>query len=70
MNSWPDAGMTPFRNEKNSNLEGAYAYPRWCAGPGHIEPGSLLTGIGQPSRLGCPTLLAAAGEPDMPSKCA
>jgi arylsulfatase A-like enzyme len=19
MNSWPDAGMTPFRNEKNSN---------------------------------------------------
>jgi arylsulfatase len=24
MNSWPDAGMTPFRNEKNSNWEGAY----------------------------------------------
>jgi arylsulfatase len=22
-NSWPDAGMTPFRNEKNSNWEGA-----------------------------------------------
>jgi arylsulfatase A-like enzyme len=23
MNSWPDAGMTPYRNEKNSNCEGA-----------------------------------------------
>ena len=22
MNSWPDGGMTPFRNEKNSNWEG------------------------------------------------
>ena len=27
MNSWPDAGMTPFRNEKNSNWEGAYRVP-------------------------------------------
>ena len=27
MNSWPDAGMTPFRNEKNSNWEGAYSRP-------------------------------------------
>ncbi|MCA9876390.1 MAG: sulfatase-like hydrolase/transferase, partial [Thermomicrobiales bacterium] len=27
MNTWPDAGMTPFRNEKNSNWEGAYRVP-------------------------------------------
>ncbi|GAC1403615.1 MAG: hypothetical protein NVSMB60_21430 [Mycobacterium sp.] len=33
MNSWPDAGMTPFRNEKNSNWEGAYRFRRWCGGP-------------------------------------
>ena len=32
MNSWPDAGMTPFRNEKNSNWEGAYRVRQWCAG--------------------------------------
>ena len=32
MNSWPDAGMTPFRNEKNSNWEGAYP----CAGDGAL----------------------------------
>ena len=27
MNSWPDAGMTPFRSEKNTNWEGAYRVP-------------------------------------------
>ena len=27
MNSWPDAGMTPFRNEKDSNWEGAFRVP-------------------------------------------
>lgn len=26
MNTWPDAAMTPFRNEKNSNWEGARVY--------------------------------------------
>ena len=25
--SWPDAATTPFRNEKNSNWEGAYRVP-------------------------------------------
>jgi arylsulfatase A-like enzyme len=36
MNSWPDAGMTPFRNEKNSNWEGAYRVPAVVRWPGHI----------------------------------
>ena len=27
MNSWPDAGMTPFRSEKNTNWEGAFRVP-------------------------------------------
>ena len=27
MNSWPDAGVTPFRSEKNSNWEGAFRVP-------------------------------------------
>ena len=26
-NTWPDAGTTPFRSEKNSNWEGAYRVP-------------------------------------------
>ena len=34
MNSWPDAGMTPFRSEKNSNWEGAYRVPAMVRWPG------------------------------------
>ncbi len=26
-NTWPDAGMTPFRSEKNTNWEGAFRVP-------------------------------------------
>jgi len=68
MNSWPDAGMTPFRNEKNSNWEGAYRVPCLVRWPGQIEPGSLFTGI--VSHLDwLPTILAAAGEPEIKQKC-
>src|SRR5262245_3915351 len=41
MNSWPDAGMTPFRNEKNSNWEGAFRVPCIVRWPGRIEPGTV-----------------------------
>jgi arylsulfatase A-like enzyme len=67
MNTWPDAGMTPFRNEKNSNWEGAYRVPALVRWPGKIAPGSICTGI--VSHLDwLPTLLAAAGEPDLKNK--
>jgi arylsulfatase len=67
MNSWPDAGMTPFRSEKNTNWEGAYRVPAMVRWPGHIEPGTLYTGI--VSHLDwLPTLLAAAGEPEIKEK--
>jgi len=45
MNSWPDAGMTPFRNEKNSNWEGAYRVPALVRWPARIQAGTVLTGI-------------------------
>ena len=38
MNSWPDGGQTPFRNEKNSNWEGAFRVPAMVRWPGH-DPG-------------------------------
>jgi arylsulfatase len=64
MNSWPDAAMTPFRSEKNSNWEGAYRVPAMVRWPGRIKPGTVLTGI--VSHLDwAPTLLAAAGVPDV-----
>ena len=33
-NTWPDAGITPFRSEKNTNWEGGWRVPafvRWPA---------------------------------------
>jgi arylsulfatase A-like enzyme len=67
MNTWPDAAMTPFRNEKNSNWEGAYRVPALVRWPGMIEPGSVSNEI--VSHLDwMPTLLAAAGVPDVKEK--
>jgi arylsulfatase len=63
-NTWPDAGTTPFRSEKNTNWEGAYRVPALIRWPGHIEPGTVYNGIF--SGLDWfPTLLAAAGNPDI-----
>jgi arylsulfatase len=64
MNSWPDAGMTPFRNEKNSNWEGAYRVPAVVRWPDKIEPGQVLNGIVSHNDWFV-TLLAAAGTPDI-----
>jgi arylsulfatase len=67
MNSWPDAAMTPFRNEKNSNWEGAFRVPAMVRWPGKIKPGSVSNEI--ISHLDwAPTLLAAAGMPDIKEK--
>jgi arylsulfatase len=60
-NTWPDAGTTPFRSEKNTNWEGAFRVPALIRWPGHIEPGSVANGI--VSGLDwLPTLLAAVGD--------
>jgi arylsulfatase len=64
MNSWPDAGMTPFRNEKNSNWEGAYRVPAMVRWPGHIPAGQVLNGIVSHNDWFV-TLLAAAGDADI-----
>jgi arylsulfatase len=67
MNSWPDAGMTPFRNEKNSNWEGAYRVPAMVRWPGTIKAGTVSNDI--VAHLDwLPTFLAAAGEPDIVEK--
>lgn len=66
-NSWPDAGTTPFRSEKNTNWEGAFRVPCLVRWPGRIQPGSvsneLISGLDW-----LPTLMAAAGEPDIKNK--
>lgn len=66
-NSWPDAGTTPFRSEKNTNWEGAFRVPCLIRWPGKIKAGSvsneLVSGLDW-----LPTLLAAAGDAGVKEK--
>jgi len=64
MNSWPDAAMTPFRGEKNTNWEGGWRVPAMVKWPGHIMPGGWSNEIMHHMDW-MPTLLAAAGVPDI-----
>ena len=61
MFTWPDAAMTPFRSEKDSNWEGAFRVPAMIRWPGHIKAGvwsnQMVSGLDW-----FPTLLAAAGD--------
>jgi arylsulfatase len=67
MNTWPDGAMTPFRNEKNSNWEGAYRVPCMVRWPGHIKPGSVSNEI-IAHHDWLPTLLAIAGDEQVTDK--
>ena len=59
--------MTPFRNEKNSNWEGAYRVPAMVRWPGKIKPGSVSNEI--VSHLDwLPTLAGHAGDPGVKEK--
>jgi len=66
-NTWPDAGTTPFRSEKNTSWEGAYRVPAFVRWPGHIKPGSVSNDI--VSHLDwLPTFAEIAGIDDIASK--
>ena len=63
-NTWPDAGITPFRSEKNSNWEGAYRVPMVVRWPGKIPAGKISNEV--MSHLDwMPTLAAATGDTDL-----
>ena len=57
--------MTPFRNEKNSNWEGAFRVPMVVRWPGKIKPGQISTRSSAPTST---HFLAMAGEPDIAEK--
>jgi arylsulfatase A-like enzyme len=63
-NTWPDAGTTPFRSEKNSNWEGAYRVPTFVRWPGHFPAGVTLNGIVAHEDW-LPTFATIAGAPDV-----
>lgn len=66
-NSWPDAAITPFRSEKNTNWEGGWRVPAFARWPGKFKAGTVLNEIVSHQDW-MTTLLAAAGEPDISTK--
>ena len=67
LNSWPDAAMTPFRNEKNSNWEGAYRVPAMFRWPGKFKPGQVSNDMVAHLDM-LPTILAIAGDTEVKNK--
>jgi len=67
MNTWPDAAMTPFRGEKNTNWEGGWRVPAMVRWPGKIKAGTWSNEIMHHMDW-LPTFLAIAGEPDIKAK--
>lgn len=67
MNTWPDAGMTPFRGEKNTNWEGGWRVPAMVRWPGHIKAGTWSNEIMHHMDW-MPTFLAAAGNAEIKKK--
>ena len=67
--TWPDGGTTQFHGEKGTTWEGGFRVPMLVRWPGVIKPGTIVNEIfSQEDWL--PTLLAAAGEPDIVEKVA
>jgi len=66
-NSWPDAGITPFRSEKNTNWEGGWRVPAFVRWPGQFKAGTVLNGI-VTHQDWMATFLSAAGEPEIKEK--
>jgi len=64
MNTWPDAGWSPFFGEKNTNWEGGWRVPSMVRWPGQIAAGSVSNEIMHHMDW-LPTLMAAAGNPDI-----
>jgi len=65
--TWPDGGTTPFRGEKNTNWEGGYRVPAAIRWPGVIKPGTVFNDVVAHEDM-LPTLMAAAGAPDITEK--
>jgi arylsulfatase A-like enzyme len=65
--TWPDGANTPFRGQKDTNWEGGWRVPSFIRWPGKIKAGSVLNGVVCHQDM-LPTLLAAAGDPDVSEK--
>jgi arylsulfatase len=64
MNTWPDAAMTPFRGEKNTNWEGGWRVPAMVRWPGRIPAGEWTNEIVHHMDW-FPTFASVAGDGDV-----
>ena len=62
--TWPDGGNHPFRGEKGTTYEGGFRVPMLVKWPGVIKPRTIINDI-MSAEDWMPTLLAAAGDPDI-----
>ncbi|HEY7297271.1 MAG TPA: arylsulfatase [Xanthobacteraceae bacterium] len=62
--TWPDGGMTPFKNTKGTVGEGGFRVPAIIRWPGKIKPSSVQNGLFSGLDW-LPTLAAAAGNPNI-----
>ena len=62
--TWPDGGMTPFKNTKGTVGEGGFRVPAIIRWPGQIRPGTVENGL-MSGLDWLPTLAAAAGNPNI-----
>src|SRR5208283_1390555 len=65
--SWPDGGVTPLRGEKDTNWDGGWRVPCAIRWPGVIKPGTVSNEVFSHQDM-LPTLVAAAGDPDIAAK--
>jgi arylsulfatase len=62
--TWPDGGTTIFKGEKNTTWEGGFRVPTAVRWPARIESGQVSNAIISHQDW-LPTLMAAAGKPDI-----
>ncbi|CAM4158266.1 MULTISPECIES: arylsulfatase [Vibrio] len=67
--SWPDGGATPFHGEKGTTWEGGMRVPQLVRWPGVIEAGTRYNDM-MAHQDWLPTIMAAAGVPDVKEKLA
>lgn len=64
---WPEAGTASFRGEKGTTWDGGFRVPMFVRWPGKIAP-NTWTGEFMTMEDWLPTLMAAAGEPQIKQK--
>ena len=65
--SFPDGGAAPFKGEKGQTWEGGLRVPQLVRWPGVIKPNTIINNV-MSQQDWLPTILAAAGDPDVKEK--